>query len=114
MLFRSVSMAGVQLIPFRDILGMISLIYHHQINLGYAYAILIGNVILFVPLAFLVRPYFKTGPKCFWFLLAIFVFLEAMQFVTGRGIFDIDDVIKYSLGVPIGFGIRSVVDKVKV
>ena len=105
-----INMSAVQLVPFKDILGLILLIYHHQINLPYAYAILIGNIILFTPLAFLIRPHFKTALKCFMVLLVMFTFLEAMQFITNRGIFDIDDIIKYSLGVPIGFGIRKIVD----
>jgi len=104
---------AIQLIPFRDIANLLTMIYHHRINLPFAYALLFGNIILFTPLAFLLRPHFKTPLKCYWVMLAIFTFLEAMQFITNRGVFDIDDIIKYSLGVPLGFGIRKIVEKTK-
>ena len=110
----AINMAGIQLVPFRDIWVLILRIYHHTINLPYAYALLFGNIILFTPLAFLLRPHFKTGLKCFLVMLAIFIILEGLQVITGRGIFDIDDLIKYSLGVPLGFGIRKVVEKIKL
>ena len=109
-----VDLRAIQLVPFRDIISLLSMIYHHTINLPYAYAILIGNIILFTPLAFLLRPHFKSALKCFWVLLAIFFILEALQFITNTGVFDIDDIIKYSLGVPLGFGIRKVVEKIKL
>ena len=55
-------------------------------------------------------PHFKTAIKCYWVMLALFIFLEGMQFITNRGVFDIDDIIKYSLRVSLGFGIRKMVE----
>jgi len=109
-----IDMRAIQLIPFRDIANLLTMIHHHQINLPFAYALLFGNIILFTPLAFLLRPHFKSALNCYWIMLAIFIFLEAMQFITNRGVFDIDDIIKYSLGVPLGFGIREIVEKIKL
>jgi len=111
MVMPDIGLSGIQLVPFVEIWDLIMHIYHHTINLPYAYALLFGNIILFVPLAFLLRPHFKTGLACFRIMLMIFILVEIMQLITGRGIFDIDDIIKYSLGVPLGFWLRKLVDR---
>jgi len=104
---RDGSGGSIELVPFRSTMGTISWMVQGQINLPFAYALLIGNLILFAPLAYYLRPYFKSGWRCYGALLGIFIGLELLQFVTNRGAFDIDDVIKYSLGVPLGFWIRK-------
>ena len=69
-------------------------------------ALVVENVLLFVPYGFLlpwvfekVRGFFKTG---FWGLLTS-VCVEVLQLVSGRGYFQIDDILTNTLGTLIGF-----------
>jgi len=103
---RDLGGGSLELVPFRGIMGTISWMIRGQLNLPFGFALLIGNVMLFVPLAYFLRPYFTGAWCCYGALLGIFIVLELLQFVTDRGAFDIDDLIKYSLGVPIGFWLR--------
>lgn len=69
-------------------------------------ALVVENVLLFVPYGFLLpwvfekaRGFFKTG---FWGLLTS-VCVEVLQLVSGRGYFQIDDILTNTLGTLIGF-----------
>lgn len=69
-------------------------------------ALVVENVLLFVPYGFLLpwvfekaRGFFKTG---FWGLLTS-VCVEMLQLVSGRGYFQIDDILTNTLGTLIGF-----------
>ena len=97
----------IELVPLRSTIELLTMIYHHTVNRPYAWALLVGNIILFTPLAYYMRPHFKSPYKCYLALLAIFIVLESLQFLTNRGAFDIDDLIKYSIGVPLGFSLRK-------
>ena len=73
-------------------------------------ALVVENVLLFVPYGFLLpwvyeraRGFLRTG---FWGLSSS-VYVEILQLVTGRGYFQIDDILANTLGTLIGFLIFS-------
>ena len=60
-----------------------------------------SNILLFVPVGmFLFRLRPKGSTFCFPFLVSLMV--EVLQFLTGRGLFEIDDLISNTLGGLIG------------
>ena len=67
----------------------------------------IMNVLVFVPIGFLMGGAFKNvkGWTVFWGGLCLSVGIEASQFVFSRGFSEIDDVIHNTLGTMIGFWI---------
>ena len=69
-------------------------------------ALVVENVLLFIPYGFLLpwvferaRGFLRIG---FWGLLTS-VCVEVLQLVTGRGYFQIDDILTNTLGALIGF-----------
>ena len=77
---------------------------------------IILNILLFVPLGFLLPIYtdklkkiYKVVPIGFAVTLAI----EIIQYITQMGIFEIDDVFNNTLGVLIGYSIFMIYDSLK-
>lgn len=91
---------GVNIYPFKTIKSYIkySGIFHTFINV-------IGNMIVFMPLTFLLAIIYKKL-ECFYKLfiisLASSLFIEAVQFFVGRAV-DIDDVILNVTGGMLGY-----------
>ena len=74
---------------------------HAVINLG-------GNVIMFVPLGFLVPCIWEKMSKFGWHLLAMLLTIlaiELLQLATNLGSCDIDDLMLNLVGTTIGFGL---------
>ena len=73
---------------------------------------LFGNIIMFIPFGFLgwlnVK-YFSFKRLIVDFLSALII-VEALQYLTRLGVFDIDDLALNSLGVWIGFQMRKFID----
>ena len=73
---------------------------------------LLGNIIMFIPFGFLgwlnVK-YFSFKRLIVDFLSALII-VEALQYLTRLGVFDIDDLALNSLGVWIGFRMRKFID----
>lgn len=69
---------------------------------------IILNILMFVPLGVLL-PLMFNKCRTFWVTYVIgflgTVFLEVIQLITKRGIFEIDDIFNNTLGCIIGFGI---------
>ena len=63
------------------------------------------NVILFIPLGYLLAGVWKWKPVPILACLAITIAIEAVQFVAYRGYFDVDDIISNALGGVIGAAI---------
>ena len=76
---------------------------------------LFGNIIMFIPFGFLgwlnVK-YFSFKRLIVDFLSALII-VEALQYLTRLGVFDIDDLALNSLGVWIGFQMRKFIDNFK-
>lgn len=93
------------LIPFKTILDFIHKATHHEINLDIVISNLIGNVIMFMPMAFFLPILFgnrNSYKRYFLISLGIIISVELMQLLLGTGSLDIDDVILNSLGVILG------------
>lgn len=75
------------------------------------------NILMFVPLGFLLPFYGETFKKLYKIVLIGFLttlIIECVQYVTKIGIFEVDDLLHNTLGVLLGyciFGIGSVVRK---
>lgn len=69
---------------------------------------IILNIMMFVPLGFLI-PLMSKRFQTWWitYLVGLFstILLELIQLVTGRGIFELDDIFNNTLGCMIGYGI---------
>ena len=73
---------------------------------------LFGNIIMFIPFGFLGwlnAKYFSFKKLILDFLSALII-VEALQYLTRLGVFDIDDLALNSLGVWIGFQMRKFID----
>ena len=69
---------------------------------------LILNIMMTIPLGFLLPLLHDQFKKIQWMLMAslsIIIFIESIQYITNRGIFDIDDIFNNILGSLIGYGI---------
>ena len=76
---------------------------------------LLGNIIMFIPFGFLGwlnAKYFSFKKLIVDFLSALII-VEALQYLTRLGVFDIDDLALNSLGVWIGFQMRKFIDDFK-
>lgn len=83
------------------------LIRHAFINLA-------GNVIMFIPLGFFL-PYLRKETGNFFSMfvctVVVIILIESVQYITGLGSCDIDDLILNVPGVMIGWLIRWFVTK---
>ncbi|MGG9964141.1 VanZ family protein [Ferruginibacter sp. SUN106] len=76
-----------------------------RLNMEYKVSNLLGNILLFIPLGFLLPLLVKRFRNVFVILLTGFLlslFYECTQLVTGIGVFDVDDMILNTTGTLIG------------
>lgn len=68
--------------------------------------LILFNMLMFMPLGFLLPLLWKKAER-FWIMLsvslAITLFIEAGQLLTGRGIFELDDLLHNSIGSLFGY-----------
>jgi glycopeptide antibiotics resistance protein len=71
----------------------------------------LGNIILFIPLSFFLYCLFRVEQFRRNVLLCcgISAGIELIQFITGKGVADIDDIILNTLGAMAGFGLGRVI-----
>ena len=102
----------VNLIPFKTINSIVT----SDINLFHKVYNLIGNLIAFMPLSFLLivkdKKYIKIGNQIM-ILLPLVFFIEVIQLITMVGRFDVDDIILNTVGGIIGSGIYIITDSIK-
>ena len=95
--------SGVNLVPFRD------LIYYTRRRLSWYFWQALLNIVLFVPYGV----FLKIGRRKLWVSALIgfgsSLLIEAVEYVTNRGVFDVDDLILNTLGVVIGWLLMSLV-----
>lgn len=75
--------------------------------------IVLGNIIMFIPFGFLgwiIPELKKLKPLLFGFISCI-VIVEALQYFTRMGIFEVDDVILNTFGVYLGLKICGLIEK---
>ena len=66
---------------------------------------ILGNIFVFSPFGWLglcIKKFNKFIPTTLYFLLIITT-VEALQYITGRGVADIDDIFLNTFGMLIGF-----------
>lgn len=96
------------LIPLKTIIGYLKHIVQETVTKRAAILNLTGNLVLVLPLALYLAYFFKPLRKLRKILLtSLFVIclIELIQLFTGRGSFDIDDIILNAIGASIGYGI---------
>ena len=67
---------------------------------------LVGNVVMFVPLGWLLPQVWRRFHSFFrtmFFAVGLICLVEVLQYITGRGSCDIDDLILNTAGVLLGF-----------
>ncbi len=116
---------------WEDFLQKINLIPFHTIaefwdalqngSRSHAFINLAGNVVLFVPLGFLlprVFPKAKTFGGCMLLVFLIMLCVEILQLVTLLGSFDVDDLILNIIGAAVGYvlyaAVRAIQEKKNV
>lgn len=95
---------NLQLIPFRTITSSMDSFIRFGIDHPASF-VLIANIILFVPMGYLV-PFVLRKPsflKSMGISFGIIVAIEIIQYVTNLGATDIDDVILNMIGCLIGY-----------
>ena len=99
--------SGVNLVPFRD------LIYYTRRRLSWYFWQALLNIVLFVPYGV----FLKIGRRKLWVSALIgfgsSLLIEAVEYVTNRGVFDVDDLILNTLGVVIGWLLMSLVYRIR-
>lgn len=75
---------------------------------------ILGNFLMFLPFGFLAWIFpkfydFKTLILSFLFVLII---VEALQYFTRLGVFDIDDIILNSIGMSLGFLLMNFLERI--
>ena len=76
---------------------------------------LFGNIIMFIPFGFLgwLNTKYFSFKKLIVDFLSVLIIVEALQYLTRLGVFDIDDLALNSLGVWMGFQMRKFIDNFK-
>ncbi|AZA80586.1 teicoplanin resistance protein VanZ [Chryseobacterium lactis] len=75
--------------------------------------IVLGNVIMFIPFGFLgwVFPKFKNLKTLLFTFISAIVIVEALQYFTRMGIFEVDDILLNTFGVYLGWLLCKGVEK---
>ena len=103
------------LIPFRTLQLYVRLLSHHRPALVRAAVInLAGNVVMFVPLGFLlpiVFPKLKKAWKTLLLVALLITVVELAQLLTLVGSCDIDDLILNLVGAGLGYSLYKLTGK---
>lgn len=86
----------------------------NRMHMEYKLSNLLGNILIFIPLGFLLPLLIKRFRNTVIILLAGFllsVFYECFQLVTGIGVFDVDDMLLNTVGTAIGVIIFWIIKK---
>jgi glycopeptide antibiotics resistance protein len=106
MVFRHPNSRGLELTPFREFDAMLS-----GNNQKFWFMQIFLNILLFVPFGTLL-PVVAEKFRNFWFTTILgFLFsgaIESMQYITGRGFSEVDDLINNTAGAAAGYIIFAV------
>lgn len=97
--------------PFRSYILLIK--YENDFYFGQIFY----NILMTVPFGIFVSYFFKKARKFKFIVIYGFMFslaIETVQYITGRGLFEFDDLFNNTLGVVIGFIIYIIVHCVLV
>ena len=107
--------SNLNLVPFRTLRLFAELLSDHRPHLVQAAVVnLFGNVIMFIPLGFLLPRVFNqltSLPRVLLATAIIITAVEIIQLFTLVGSCDIDDLILNLIGSAIGYGFHSAAKK---
>lgn len=101
MILRTPDNRGFLLEPFREVDAML-----HQPNHFFWFMQIFLNIILFVPFGFLLPMISERFRRLCFTTVTGFIFsaeIETMQYITVRGLTEVDDVINNTAGALIGY-----------
>ncbi len=86
---------------------------HNTIEPRYIVTIVLGNIVMFMPFGFLgwVLPGLKDLKALLYIFISSIVIVEALQYFTRMGIFEVDDVILNTFGVYLGWLLCGFIEK---
>ncbi|MFN1216620.1 VanZ family protein [Chryseobacterium kwangjuense] len=86
---------------------------HNSIDPRSILIIVLGNIIMFIPFGFLgwiFQPLEDLKTLLYSFVSTIII-VEALQYFTRMGIFEVDDIILNTFGVYLGWLLRLLIEK---
>jgi glycopeptide antibiotics resistance protein len=102
---------SINIIPFKTINQFLTSSYNQNIVVTN----ILGNILAFMPMGFLLPLVFKkldNFKKVLLFVLIGTVSIEVLQYITGAGATDIDDVILNAVGGILGYIIFKILIKI--
>ncbi len=93
--------SNYNLVPFQTIETYLS-----DLSIGVAFVNIVGNIIPFIPMGFLIPMVFRSQRKIIktmFTCLLLIVSIECIQFFAYLGSFDIDDIILNTISCFLGF-----------
>ena len=96
------------IVPFRTITIYVIAIFDGSMNMDIPIKNLLGNTFIFLPMGVYIPYFIRKINKVTVFSISMVILLfiiEAIQLVTRRGSFDVDDLILNMFGALIGFSI---------
>ncbi|MCQ4138619.1 VanZ family protein [Chryseobacterium sp. EO14] len=75
--------------------------------------IVAGNVVMFIPFGFLgwIFPRLQDLQSLLFMFISAITIVEAIQYFSRMGIFEVDDIILNTFGVFLGFLIKNFIEK---
>lgn len=98
-------------IPFETVLLYIRAIKHNYIGMEIPLSNLVGNMLLFMPMAVFLPCLFRTMRKFWLFLLVMALVLaaiEGLQFLLSCGSCDVDDVLLNLIGTTLVYAVVKI------
>ena len=86
---------------------------HNTIEWKYIVVIVLGNIMMFMPFGFLgwILPGLKSLKALLYTFISSIVIVEALQYFTRMGIFEVDDIILNTFGVYLGWLLCRFIEK---
>ncbi|MGC5743012.1 VanZ family protein [Chryseobacterium sp. NFX27] len=86
---------------------------HNTIEWKYIVIIVLGNIVMFIPFGFLgwIFPRLKDLKVLIYTFISFIVMIEALQYFTRMGIFEVDDIILNTFGTYLGWLLCRLVEK---
>ncbi|WP_306666571.1 VanZ family protein [Chryseobacterium sp. OSA05B] len=86
---------------------------HNTIGWKDIVIIVLGNVVMFIPFGFLgwIFPQFKELKTLLYSFISAIVIVEALQYFTRMGIFEVDDILLNTFGVYLGWLLCRLTEK---
>ncbi|PQA95676.1 teicoplanin resistance protein VanZ [Chryseobacterium shigense] len=85
----------------------------HTIGWKNIVVIVLGNILMFIPFGFLgwIFPGLKDLKLLLYTFISSIVIVEALQYFTRMGIFEVDDIILNTFGVYLGWLLCRLIEK---